>query len=174
MLQHSVGPELFYVFLQLLEKTGFFNASLYTPFGIAGVETLGIGNWQSRQSYREGKTVKKRRIASLGNIDAYSDKEIEQIILKLESLLQNRVVGSIDDLNPIAEHGYSRTHRSDLEQVELGLLVTPDGLPITHEVFSGETPDKNTVPDILKRCKNEFGVQQCVFAGNRGAGLISM
>ncbi|KLU59756.1 cysteine synthase B [Peptococcaceae bacterium CEB3] len=41
VLQLSVGPELFYVFLQLLEETGFFNASLYTPFGIAGVETLG-------------------------------------------------------------------------------------------------------------------------------------
>ncbi len=41
VLQLSVGPELFYTFLRLLEETGYFNASLYTPFGIAGVETLG-------------------------------------------------------------------------------------------------------------------------------------
>jgi hypothetical protein len=41
VLQLSVGPELFFTFLQLLEETGYFNASLYTPFGIAGVETLG-------------------------------------------------------------------------------------------------------------------------------------
>ena len=41
VVQLSVGPELFYRFLQLLEETGYFNASLYTPFGIAGVETLG-------------------------------------------------------------------------------------------------------------------------------------
>jgi cysteine synthase len=39
--QLTVGPELFYTFLCLLEETGYFNASLYTPFGIAGVETLG-------------------------------------------------------------------------------------------------------------------------------------
>lgn len=39
--QLTVGPELFYWFLLLLEETGFFNASLYTPFGIAGIETLG-------------------------------------------------------------------------------------------------------------------------------------
>jgi cysteine synthase len=38
----SVGPELFYVLLRILEETGFFNASLYTPFGIRGVETLGF------------------------------------------------------------------------------------------------------------------------------------
>lgn len=37
----TVGPELFYVLLRTLEETGYFNASLYTPFGIAGVETLG-------------------------------------------------------------------------------------------------------------------------------------
>lgn len=41
VIQLTVGPELFYVFLQLLEETGYFNASLYTPFGLAGVESLG-------------------------------------------------------------------------------------------------------------------------------------
>lgn len=41
VVQLSVGPELFYQALSLLEDTGYFNASLYTPFGIAGVETLG-------------------------------------------------------------------------------------------------------------------------------------
>lgn len=41
VVQLSVGPELFYKFILLLEETGYFNASLYTPFGIAGVETLG-------------------------------------------------------------------------------------------------------------------------------------
>lgn len=41
VVQLTVGPELFYTFLSLLEDTGYFNASLYSPFGIAGVETLG-------------------------------------------------------------------------------------------------------------------------------------
>jgi threonine dehydratase len=41
VIQLSVGPELFYTFLKLLEETGYFNASLYTPFGITGIETLG-------------------------------------------------------------------------------------------------------------------------------------
>ncbi len=41
VIQLSVGPELFYAFLDLLEKTGYFNASLYSPYGIMGIETLG-------------------------------------------------------------------------------------------------------------------------------------
>ncbi|HNV44689.1 MAG TPA: PLP-dependent lyase/thiolase, partial [Exilispira sp.] len=41
VIMSSVGPELFYSFLSALEDTGYFNASLYTPFSIAGIETLG-------------------------------------------------------------------------------------------------------------------------------------
>ncbi|SCY56996.1 2-amino-4-oxopentanoate thiolase subunit OrtB [Alkaliphilus peptidifermentans] len=51
VLQLTVGPELFYTFLKLLEETGYFNASLYTPFGIAGVETLG---YELATQFREG------------------------------------------------------------------------------------------------------------------------
>jgi 2-amino-4-ketopentanoate thiolase beta subunit len=40
-LRLSVGPELFYVFLRALKETGYFNASLYTPYSILGIETLG-------------------------------------------------------------------------------------------------------------------------------------
>ncbi len=54
VVQLSVGPELFYTFLVLLEETGYFNASLYSPFGIAGVETLGYEiSMEFRE--REGK-----------------------------------------------------------------------------------------------------------------------
>ncbi len=41
VIQTTVGPELFYVLLSLLEETGYFNASLYTPFSVAGIESLG-------------------------------------------------------------------------------------------------------------------------------------
>lgn len=37
----TVGPELFYSYLKILEDTGYYNASLYSSYGIAGVETLG-------------------------------------------------------------------------------------------------------------------------------------
>jgi len=41
VMRLSVGPELFYVFLLVLKETGYFNASLYTPYSILGIETLG-------------------------------------------------------------------------------------------------------------------------------------
>jgi len=52
VIQLTVGPELFYEFLQMLEETGYFNASLYTPFSIAGIETLGYEiAWQTKEKF---------------------------------------------------------------------------------------------------------------------------
>lgn len=52
--QLTVGPELFYIMLRVLEETGFFSASLYIPTGITGIETLGYE--LAQQTYeREGR-----------------------------------------------------------------------------------------------------------------------
>lgn len=42
VVQLSVGPELFLMLLKLLEETGYFSASLYAPYSVLGVETLGV------------------------------------------------------------------------------------------------------------------------------------
>lgn len=48
--QLTVGPELFWALLLLLEETGYFSASLYTPHAVAGIETLG---WEVGTEVRE-------------------------------------------------------------------------------------------------------------------------
>lgn len=50
VLQLTVGPELFYETLMMLEDTGYFNASLYSAFGVSGVETLG---WELGHQFME-------------------------------------------------------------------------------------------------------------------------
>ncbi|WP_371818614.1 2-amino-4-oxopentanoate thiolase subunit OrtB [Sedimentibacter sp. zth1] len=69
VIQLTVGPELFYTFLLLLEETGYFNASLYTPFGIAGVETLGYEiSMQFREKYGKDPDVVVCTNAGGGNL----------------------------------------------------------------------------------------------------------
>lgn len=41
VLQLTVGPELFYTFLKVLDETEYFNASLYSTYGVSGIESLG-------------------------------------------------------------------------------------------------------------------------------------
>jgi cysteine synthase len=42
VVQLTVGPELFFHMLELLDQTGYFAASLYSSFGVSGIETLGL------------------------------------------------------------------------------------------------------------------------------------
>ena len=68
----------------------------------------------------------------------------------------------------MACNGYSREHRPDLVQIEIGLLVDGDGVPIGHEVFEGNVQDGATVVGTLDRLQRDFGVQRCVFVGDDG------
>jgi cysteine synthase len=52
--QMTVGPELFYMLLRILDETGYFSASLYTPMSILGIETLGYELAQQVKA-REGR-----------------------------------------------------------------------------------------------------------------------
>ena len=63
--QVTVGPELFYIMLSVLEETGFFAASLYVPTGILGVETLGY-EVASQVFEREGRFPDKVIITHAG------------------------------------------------------------------------------------------------------------
>jgi hypothetical protein len=49
--------------------------------------------------------------------------------------------------NAKAARGYSRDSRPDCKQVCLGLVVTPEGLPVAYEVFAGKRTDVTTTGD---------------------------
>ena len=68
----------------------------------------------------------------------------------------------------MAKYGYSRDHRPDLVQVELGLLVDNNGVPIGHEVFEGNIKDVATVLNALDRLQQDFSITRCVFVGDDG------
>ncbi len=63
--QLTVGPELFYVMLRVLEETGFFSASLTIPTGILGIETLGYELAQQVME-REGRFPDMVAVAHAG------------------------------------------------------------------------------------------------------------
>ena len=46
--------------------------------------------------------------------------------------------------NPKAARGYSRDNRGDCKQVCIGLVCTPEGLPLSYEVFAGNRADVPT------------------------------
>jgi hypothetical protein len=59
--------------------------------------------------------------------------------------------------NAKAARGYSRDHRPDRKQVNIGLVVTPEGLPIGYEIFAGNTADLTTVQDMVEFMEKKYG-----------------
>jgi hypothetical protein len=69
---------------------------------------------------------------------------------------------------PKAKHGYSRDGRPDCRQVVIALVVTADGLPLAHEVLSGNTADKTTLKDFLAKIEKLHGKARRVWVMDRG------
>lgn len=70
--------------------------------------------------------------------------------------------------NPQAQRGYSRDNRPDCKQVCIGLVVTPEGLPLAYEVFAGNRTDVTTVEDIVDLMEAKYGRAERIWAMDRG------
>lgn len=67
-----------------------------------------------------------------------------------------------------AARGYSRDKRPDCKQVNIGLVVTPEGLPIGYEVFAGNTADVTTVEAMVEMMEAKYGQAQRIWVMDRG------
>ncbi len=70
--------------------------------------------------------------------------------------------------NPQAQRGYSRDQRSGNKQVCIGLVCTPEGLPLSFEVFAGNRADVTTVEEIVTSMETKYGVAERVWVMDRG------
>lgn len=64
--------------------------------------------------------------------------------------------------------GYSRDKRGDCVQVIVALVVTPEGLPLAYEMLPGNTADKTTLRDMLKRIQDRYGAAERIWVMDRG------
>lgn len=65
-------------------------------------------------------------------------------------------------------YGHSRDKRSDCVQVVIALIVTPEGFPLAYEVLAGNTSDKTTLADFLKKIEEQYGQAQRIWVMDRG------
>jgi transposase len=70
--------------------------------------------------------------------------------------------------NTLAARGYSRDHRPDCKQVCIGLVVTPEGLPVGYEVFAGNRNDVTTLEEMVGLMEDKYGQAKRVWVMDRG------
>ncbi len=69
---------------------------------------------------------------------------------------------------PLALRGYNRDGKRGKAQVNYGLMLDADGRPVAVQVFAGNTADPKTVPDQVRKLKDDFHLQHVVLVGDRG------
>tara|TARA_B100001971_G_C18223046_1_gene558478 strand:- start:117 stop:1799 length:1683 start_codon:yes stop_codon:yes gene_type:complete len=69
---------------------------------------------------------------------------------------------------PLAKYGYNRDGKKGKMQIVFGVITDEKGQPIAVKVFNGNTKDETTVINQIKELRDEFGIEELVFVGDRG------
>lgn len=70
--------------------------------------------------------------------------------------------------NALAAFGYNRDGKKGKRQIVIGLLCNKEGIPLSIEVFVGNTQDPKTVASQIKKVADRFGGGDVTFVGDRG------
>jgi transposase len=67
-----------------------------------------------------------------------------------------------------AARGYSRDHRPDCAQLVIAMVVTPEGFPLSYEIFEGNRADVTTLEGMLDQVETKHGRARRVWVFDRG------
>ncbi|MBU0699947.1 IS1634 family transposase [bacterium] len=70
--------------------------------------------------------------------------------------------------NELSDFGYNRDGKKGKRQIVIGLLTDEDGVPVSVEVFKGNTTDQKTFLNQIKKLSLRFGVKDVTMVGDRG------
>ncbi|MDE2645494.1 MAG: IS1634 family transposase [Bacteroidota bacterium] len=118
-------------------------------------------------------------------MDAVTDERIEQLKQRVceESvgMLGGRLKVLFFDVTTLSfaseqadtlrKKGYSRDGKPQKVQVVLALIQTQEGLPVTYELFPGNTADIKTLEPAMMRLKAQFDLDQMIVVAD--AGMLS-
>ena len=71
--------------------------------------------------------------------------------------------------NELGAFGYCRDGKKGKKQIVIGLLCDEDGLPLSVEVFLGNTGDTIALASAIRQVADRFGGGEVTFVGDRGA-----
>jgi len=72
------------------------------------------------------------------------------------------------DCNFFGEFGYNRDKKKGKQQIVIGLICDQKGVPLSVEVFPGNTQDMTTFSSQVEKVANRFGCERATLVGDRG------
>ena len=94
-----------------------------------------------------------------------ADRYLQPGSLALYDLTSAYVEGEHCEL---AKRGYSRDRKRGKAQVEFGLLINAEGVPVAIDAFAGNTADPATFQRQEQKVRERFGIRDIVWVADRG------
>ncbi len=70
--------------------------------------------------------------------------------------------------NELGDWGYPRDGKKGKKQIVIGLLTDGEGIPVSVEIFKGNTGDTKTFLNQVKKLAGRFGIKEVTIVGDRG------
>ncbi|MFQ6052472.1 MAG: IS1634 family transposase [Candidatus Hydrothermarchaeota archaeon] len=115
----------------------------------------------------ENKRIIEDKVA--GRLLTLFDTEVKVCLYDITSSYFEAEASLVED--DIRQKGYSRDKRWDREQILVGIVMTKEGLPLAHYVFSGNTVDSATLQEVTEDIRSRFGVEKVTIVADKGMVL---
>lgn len=135
--------------------------NLETATNSLGLE-LELGKVRNNELYGTLDWLLERQIRIENKL---AKKHLEDSTLLLYDISSSYYTGEVGGL---VQFGHSRDQKSGHPQIVYGLLCNSAGIPVSIEVFSGNTADPSTVKSQIEKVQKRFGIKRVVMVGDRG------
>lgn len=133
-------------------------SALWEVCGIEGVVDVDTNCYEPMDRLLERQPAIQRALA---------EKHLQGGQLVLYDLTSSYFEGEYVQ-SDLVTFGYNRDGKKGHEQVVIGLLCNSEGCPIGTEVFRGNTKDSTTTLEQVRRLRNDYGLAQLIWVGDRG------
>ena len=132
----------------------------------------GISEYETHQYYRAMDHLRDKQEEIEGELfntmKSHSKAPKEDLSVALFDTTSVVYYGDGDKEESLLNHGFSKERRSDLKQIVVGMALTKDGIPMSHEVFSGNTNDQTCFKETIRKFSTKHAECHVTFVGDRG------
>ena len=118
-----------------------------------------INEYDTRQYYRAMDHLhdKQEEIEDelFNTMKSHSKNSKSEVSIALFDTTSVVYYGDGDKEESLLKRGFSKERRSDLKQIVVGMALTKDGIPMSHEVFSGNTNDQTCFKETIRKFERD-------------------
>jgi transposase len=142
---------------------------------------LGISNWLQREKYiAKIFDVENKNLTEKEFYNALTELNLRKMKLEKKWFSHHNFASNsiyLYDItssyfegvqNELAAYGYNRDGKKGKMQLCVGLVTDDNGFPLKIDVFKGNTVDSETVEKQIASLRQDFGINDIIFVGDRG------